>query len=174
MADRCLQHLLRDHREAEKIVAEIESLVEVQRSDRPWDAARRESFTQVVRFYEEVVLGHIQKEEKVLFPALENFLPHDMGPLAVLRGEHCEIAALFRRLCEVGGMLALGRSDAPLVEEFERVARNTIQMTRDHIYKEDRVLFPMVARFLSTDRDQYLLGEMEALAASKEPAQKVR
>ena len=98
-----------------------------------------------------------------------------MGPLAVLRGEHREIGSLLRRLCEVGGMLALGRGDAPLVEEFERVARSTIQMTRDHIYKEDRVLFPMVARFLSIERDEYLLGEMEALATSKEPApQKVR
>jgi len=175
MADRCLQHLLRDHHEAEKIVADIESLVEAQKSDWSWDATRRESFAQVVHFYEEVVLGHIQKEEKVLFPALEGFLPHDMGPLAVLRGEHREIASLFRRLCEVGGMLALGRGDAPLVEEFERVARSTIQITRDHIYKEDRVLFPMVARFLSTERDEYLLGEMEALAAAKEPVpQKTR
>lgn len=173
MADRCLQHLLQDHQGAEKVAAEIESLVEAQKSHRRWDAARRESFAQVVRFYEEVVIGHIQKEEKVLFPALESFLPHDMGPLAVLRGEHREIAALFRRLCEVGGMLSLGRSDAPLVDEFEQVARSTIQITRDHIYKEDRVLFPMVARFLSTERDEYLLAEMEALAA-KEPAQKSR
>lgn len=174
MADRCLQHLLQDHREAEKIVAEIESLVEAQKSDRPWDAARRESFAQVACFYEDVVLGHIQKEEKVLFPALESFLPRDMGPLAVLRGEHREIASLFRRLCEVGGMLSLGRGEAPLVQEFEQVARSTIQITRDHIYKEDRVLFPMVMRFLSAERDEYLLREMETLAASKEPAQKVR
>lgn len=173
MADRSIQHLMRDHREAEKIVADIESLADAQKSDQRWDAARRESFTQVVCFYEEVVLGHIQKEEKVLFPALESFLPHDMGPLAVLRGEHREIAALFRRLCEVGGMLALGRSEAPLLDEFERVARSTVQITRDHIYKEDRVLFPMVARFLSPERDEYLLAEMEALAG-KEAAQKVR
>jgi hemerythrin-like domain-containing protein len=174
MADRCLQHLLRDHHEAEKIVAEIEALVKAQKPGHAWDAARAESFAQVVRFYEEVVLGHIQKEEKVLFPALESYLPHDMGPLAVLRGEHREIAALFRRLCEVGGMLALGRGDAALAEEFERVARNTIQLTRDHVYKEDRLLFPMVARFLSVERDQYLLEEMETLAAKESAAQRAR
>jgi hemerythrin-like domain-containing protein len=170
MADRCLQHLLQDHQEGERIVADIESLVQAQKQDRTWDAARRESFAQVVCFYEEVVLGHIQKEERVLFPALEGFLPHDMGPLAVLRGEHREIAANFRRLCEVGGMLALGRMDAPLQEEFERVAHATIQVTRDHIYKEDRVLFPMVARFLSTERDEFLLHEMQAMAAAPKEA----
>jgi hemerythrin-like domain-containing protein len=175
MADRCLQHLSRDHEEAERIVVDIESLVMAQGRDRTWDAPRRESFAQIVRFYEEVVIGHIQKEEKVLFPALEGFLPHDMGPLAVLRGEHREIAAHFRRLCEVGGMLALGRTDAPLLEEFVRVAEATVQITRDHTYKEDRVLFPMVARFLSPERDEFLLREMEAMAAPKEASvQKAR
>jgi hemerythrin-like domain-containing protein len=170
MAERSIQHLLKDHREAETVVAEMEALLAAQKHSPGWDAARREALGRIVRFYEDVVIAHIAKEERVFFPALESYLPQDMGPLAVLRGEHREISANFARLCEVGGLLALGRDDAGLAEEFARLARATVQMTRDHIYKEDRVLFPMVARFLSDERDLYLLEQMEAVGARACPA----
>jgi hemerythrin-like domain-containing protein len=163
MPERCTQHLWQEHREAERVVGEIESLLDGQKRDLKWEAARRESFARIVSFYEGVVIRHIAKEEKVFFPALEAFLPRDLGPLAVLRGEHREISDAFKRLCELGGLLALGRNNAANVEEFERVGRAIIQMTRDHIYKEDRILFPMVARFLSDERDGHLLMEMEAI-----------
>jgi hemerythrin-like domain-containing protein len=168
MADRSIQHLWQEHREAERVVGEIESLLGSQKQDSKWDAARRESFARIVNFYEGVVIRHIAKEEKVFYRALEGFLPRDVGPLAVLRGEHREISTHFTRLCEVGGLLALGRSEAAIVEEFERVGRAIIQMTRDHIYKEDRILFPMVARFLSEERDAQLLREMEAISAREQ------
>ena len=172
MPDLAVQHLLRDHREGEKAVALIEELLAAQAGNPQWDAARRELFAQIVHFFEDVVIDHVQKEEQVLFPALESFLPREMGPLAVLRGEHREICAHFRRLCELGGMLSLGKVDAPLRQEFERVARATVQLTRDHIYKEDRVLFPMIARFLTPERDAFLLHEMEALDAAGKGAAK--
>ena len=167
MAERSIQHLLQEHREAERVVGEIESLLNHQKRDAKWDATRRDLFARIAGFYEGVVIHHIAKEEKVFFPALEGFLPRDVGPLAVLRGEHREIAGRFTRLCELAGLLALGRNEAPIVEEFERVGQAIIQMTRDHIYKEDRILFPMVARFLSDERDAHLLGEMEAIAAAE-------
>ena len=166
MPDLAVQHLLRDHREAEKAVAQIEELLSAQAKSPQWDAARRELFANIGHFFEDVVIDHVQKEERVLFPALESFLPHDMGPLAVLRGEHREICAHFRRLCELGGVLALGKTEPALLEEFERVARATVQLTRDHIYKEDRILFPMIARFLSPERDAFLLREMEEMASA--------
>ena len=172
MANRCTEHLWQEHREAERIVGDIEFLLDSQNRDSKWDAARRESFARIATFYEDVVIRHIAKEERVFFPALEGFLPRDVGPLAVLRGEHREISALFTRLCEVGGLLALGRNEAANVEEFERVGRAIIQMTRDHIYKEDRILFPMVARFLTEERDAHLLMEMEAISGMEPAASK--
>jgi hemerythrin-like domain-containing protein len=172
MADRSIQHLWQEHREAERVVGEMESLLDGQKRESKWDAARRESFARIANFYESVVINHIAKEEKVFYPALEGFLPRDVGPLAVLRGEHCEITAHFARLCELGGLLALGRNETTVVEEFERVGRTIIRVTRDHIYKEDRILFPMVARFLSEERDAYLLGEMEAISAKEQATSK--
>jgi iron-sulfur cluster repair protein YtfE (RIC family) len=37
----------------------------------------------------------------------------------------------------------------------------------NHIYKEERVLFPMVARFLPSDLDAHLLRQMEAMTPGR-------
>ena len=167
MAPHCIEHLLKDHREGERIVSELESLLN-QRQEGCWTAARSASFARVAHFVDEVVMAHVRKEEDVLFPALGAFLPSDTGPLAVLRGEHQELAETFKRFLEAGGRLSAGSSDAAVCEEFERTGRAMIQGFRDHVYKEDRILFPMVARFLSPEGDARLLEQMEA----KTPAPK--
>jgi hemerythrin-like domain-containing protein len=40
-----------------------------------------------------------------------------------------------------------------------------LRLIQDHLYKENRVLFPMVARFLSPERDAALLERMRAIDA---------
>jgi iron-sulfur cluster repair protein YtfE (RIC family) len=59
-------------------------------------------------------------------------------------------------------ILDSGAPNATALESFLRHSRAISEMMRDHIYKEDRILFPLVARFLSGVRDAYLAREMEA------------
>lgn len=165
VSKRCVEHLLSDHREGEKIMNELESLLETPCPEHCWSPARAENFSRIARFFEEIVLAHMRKEEEVLFPALEAYLPRDVGPLAVLRGEHLELLHLFERLLAAGRLLSAGEGDAQVCAEFERVGRAIIQGFRDHVYKEDRVLFPMIGRFLTPERDAYLLEQMLRMGA---------
>ena len=48
---------------------------------------------------------------------------------------------------------------------FQRAGRAALQTQRNHLYKEEVVLFPMVARFLSPDRDALLLRQLQVLPA---------
>lgn len=169
MASLCVDHLLRDHREGERILNELESLLNERSTGGCWSVAQGENFLRLAGFFDGVVLGHIRKEEEVLFPALEAYLPRDIGPLAVLRGEHKELCALFLRLLTAGKQLAEGEGPPATCEEFQGAGRALLQVFRDHIYKEDRILFPMVARFLSAGRDAELLLEMMRLSGTETP-----
>lgn len=87
-----------------------------------------------------------------------------MGPLAVLRGEHRELRQHFEKLRTTSGAMEAWDGTPATLQTFLQHGRALAQLMRDHIYKEDRILFPMVAKFLSGVRDAYLLREMEAQA----------
>jgi len=167
MSDLCLRHLLREHREIEKVLAELESLLEEQAKEPRWGEAEREDFKWISEILGNHLNHHVRKEDEILFPALEAFLPRDLGPLAVLRGEHTDLRDIFGRLVRAGEARAKGNDQPEAIEGFKRHGGAILQIVRDHIYKEDRVLFPMVARFLSPEQDAHLLEQMEAINAPK-------
>jgi len=167
MSDLSVQYLSKDHRQCESVQAELAFLLEALDHGAPWSFSCAEQFENVCCFYRGVVLAHIRKEEEVFFPVLEAYLPRDTGPLAVLRGEHREICAFFERLCEISRSLTPGERGTSALEEFMHKGRALGRLVGDHLYKEDRVLFPMVARFLSPDRDARLLEEMQAIGAEE-------
>ena len=169
MSDLSIRHLLREHREVEKTLEELESLLEEQEHDPQWGESQREDFTWVVEALTNHLLHHVRKEEEVLFPALEAFLPRDTGPLAVLRGEHHDVHEMFRLLRRAGELRTQGNNKPEILEGMQHYGDALLQIVRDHIYKEDRVLFPMVARFLSPERDAHLLEHMEAIDRTKAP-----
>lgn len=174
MNNRSVQSLLRDHRTCEEVQAGLVSLLDALEAHAGWKPEHRSAFEKVCRFYRGVVLAHIRKEEEVLFPALEAYLPRDTGPLAVLRGEHREISACFERLCQLGRSFSAGAqpvanpADQERFNEFSRIGRGLVKLLDDHIYKEDRVLFPMVARFLTAERDAHILEQMETIGEKED------
>lgn len=163
MANRCVEHLLQNHRQCEQILAEFEPLLDALRARPEWTTAQDAAFARITTFLEAAQASHLRKEDEILYPALEAFLPRDVGPLAVLRAEHADLGANLSRLSEVDEALSKGASSPRLFEDFERCGRAAIRILRDHIYKEDHILFPMVARFLSPERDEHLLRQLEAI-----------
>jgi len=109
---------------------------------------------ELVRQYADAL--HHGKEEQLLFPRLEqNGLPRQMGPIGCMLHEHEE----GRRY--VAGMqagidgLRAGRAEAG--DEFARAAAGYVGLLRDHIMKENEVLFPMAEDLLSdADRSELL------------------
>src|SRR5262249_40531710 len=85
---------------------------------------------------------HHGKEENCLFPALfRKGLPREVGPVAVMLSEHEE----GRR--EIAGMrdavAASERGDRAGSGRVVHHARADVELLRDHIAKENNVLFPM-------------------------------
>jgi hemerythrin-like domain-containing protein len=87
--------------------------------------------------------NHHAKEEKVLFPAMIRAgVPDDGGPIAVMLEEHAEGRAL----------LATMYTAAEPADQAA-AAHRYIRLLRDHIDKENEVLFPLADAVLD-ERDQ--------------------
>ena len=99
-------------------------------------------------------LNHHAKEERYLFPALAKAgVPSEGGPVAVMLAEHVEGRGFIRAM-EAGS--ASSRAEA---------ARRYVQLLRDHIEKENGVLFPLTEAVLEERAQQALAREFETVEA---------
>ena len=162
------EHLLKEHREIEKILAELDIALAPFRNKTPITAEETKTLCGVSCQLLEQLLPHLAKEDRVLYPALEEFLPRYEGPLAVLRGDQGVLLAHSERLRDAGrGLSAL--EPPQVAHEFHAAACTTLRLARDHIYKQEIVFFPMIVRFVSPERDAQLLARMEALSGEEGP-----
>ena len=91
---------------------------------------------------------HHGKEEDILFPVLESLAP-GFGPTQVMRLEHVEGRALIRAMGTAVDNLHAG--------DFARAAIGYVALLRQHIEKEDGILFPMAQTMLSPEQDAAIL-----------------
>lgn len=112
---------------------------------------------------------HHMKEEKRLFPAMERCgMPADAGPTAVMREEHEIGRGHVRRMDDA--VLAFEKGDRAAVRRFVHEARGFVELLREHIAKEDQVLFPMADRMLpAAIQDELLAGFEHAEAHEVAP-----
>lgn len=160
MSELCVQHLLQKHRELEKALDKLDSLL-LELANNPSGNVSCESFLCVTKLLGSHLDCLLRKKDEVLFPALEAFLPHNLGPLAVLRADEARLRLRFACMQQAAKSLAEDKGERPFWKEFQSAGRDTLQILRDAIYKQDRVLFPMVARLLSAEQDAHLLQQME-------------
>jgi hemerythrin-like domain-containing protein len=113
--------------------------------DRPEDKLELMRFVTFVREYADE--RHHGKEEHVLFAAMaRNGFPPEQGPVGMMLFEHREMRGL------VSALRALAQQDAPWSDaDRERVcdsARSYTSMLREHIMKENEMLYPMAEEHL--------------------------
>lgn len=103
---------------------------------------------------------HHAKEEKELFPVLESAgIPREHGPIGCMLDEHEMGRALIRKIesnidaAEVGDVWA----EAAL----KQAGTSYIRLLRQHIFKEDNVLFVMADRALGPEEQQLMRGAFE-------------
>ena len=103
---------------------------------------------------------HHGKEEERLFPAMERRgFPRDVGPMAMMLHEHEIGRAAIREMRR-----ALEQADeAPeeAARRFHRHANDYVGLLREHIAKEDGVLFPLAESILRDEDRRALLAEFE-------------
>jgi hemerythrin-like domain-containing protein len=99
---------------------------------------------------------HHGKEENQLFTMLERRgLPRHVGPMAVMLEEHTVGRNLITDMRNALADAPVRPNDA--ARRFHRAASAYVELLRDHIAKEDGVLFPMAESMLNdADREQVL------------------
>lgn len=91
---------------------------------------------------------HHHKEEAQLFPLLEERgVPRDGGPIGCMLSEHDVGRALMKRMRS--SLVAIETGDRAAEVPFRAAAAQYIAHLRQHIVKEDDVLFVMAERLLS-------------------------
>ena len=103
---------------------------------------------------------HHGKEEHCLFTALNALgMPSHVGPIAVMLNEHVEGRdAISRMRAELPGCRA-GNADA--LATFKKHANRYVALLRDHIDKENEVLFPMADSMLDAEGQKQVLAAYE-------------
>ena len=108
---------------------------------------------------------HHGKEEDLLFKRLgERGFPTQGGPIAVMLSEHQAGRAFIRGIAE--GAAKIG-SDPRAAETIRHNGWGYIELLRNHIAKENEVLFPMADRALSAEDQHDLAHAFERFEAQE-------
>lgn len=113
---------------------------------------------------------HHRKEEEALFPVMiGSGLPPDGGPIAMMLEEHEEGRRYVREIRD--GAARLEGSDPTGRRRLIAAVRAYVALLRDHIQKEDDLLFPMADELLSPPDQERLGAEFERWDAGLPPEQ---
>ena len=142
-----------EHRAIERMLAILEAAA--QRLGQG-QRVRPDLFRQAVDFVRNFAdRCHHAKEEQNLFPRMEaRGVPRQGGPLAVMLSEHDEGRAYVGAIA--GAIDAYERGDKSATLIIAQNAQGYVDLLRNHIMKEDNVLFPMADRVLNAADQQEL------------------
>ncbi len=147
--EKATEALKADHRVIEKVLAVLEKLTADPQALDAWNKA-----IDFIRNFADRC--HHLKEEKIFFPALEKKgIPRDGGPIGMMLTEHEEGRGYVRAMAE-----AL-KGEVPPKTALVENARAYLSLLRDHIRKEDEILFNMADEVLSSEEQKNLLREFE-------------
>jgi len=148
--------LMDEHRVIERVIAVLETGANKLEEGVP---VRPRLFIEAAEFIKGFADGcHHQKEEGVLFQSMVAFgIPIEGGPIGVMLAEHEQGRAFARGLRSAAQRLEAG--DAASVEDVITNARGYARLLRQHIMKEDQILFPLADRVLPpAEQDRVLEG----------------
>ena len=137
--------LMEEHRVVERVLTTLDEAAD--RMDRG-SQVRPEFFMDAAQFIRGFADGcHHKKEEGVLFEEMvANGLPRDTGPIAAMLADHEQGRAYTRAMDEAARKLAAG--DASARQAVIDNARGYVALLRQHIQKEDGILFPLANRVI--------------------------
>ena len=101
----------------------------------------------------------LNKEEKVLFPEIEKFMPRDGGPTGMMIIEH-------KDLTESIGNFNLAIKTKNL-DKLEGVGNHIITLLREHINKENNMLFMMAEMHLDDKQKRIIIKKFKEIDLKK-------
>jgi hemerythrin-like domain-containing protein len=140
-ADETPTRILRDqHRNILKIADILERVLEAARGGTPPDYDAVADCVRFIRLYADAL--HHGKEEDLLFPELVAFgMPKEDGPVGVMLYEHALGRGFAKTMAEA--LPDARGGDAAAARRLADAGRSYIHLIREHIMKEDQVLFEM-------------------------------
>ena len=147
-----------EHRIIERVIAAMDEGIMRLEHDQP---VPPEFFLDASDFIKGFADGcHHRKEEGVLFDAMSrNGMSMSTGPIAVMLSEHEQgrrYAAGMRQAA-----IRLQAGDLPAKEEVIKNARGYADLLRQHILKEDHILYPMADRVIPADQQNQVVEDFE-------------
>ena len=134
-------------------------LKELDRFDRALERFDLDGIRETLRFFVEGLPVHRRKEEEVLFPELGKHIGTEIGPIACMLEEHAdekEKVEFLRRALESG-------EPARVRSEIVAAGRYIVTLLRNHIFKEDHVLFPLAEATLNVEEKRRVKEGMDGI-----------
>jgi hemerythrin-like domain-containing protein len=132
----------------------IEKIVERFRKNEETDTKDIEDIMEFLKVFADKC--HHGKEEGFLFPALEKVgIRNEQGPIGVMLSEHQQGRSLIKQMQESMINQIIDKT------AFVHAASSYVNLLRNHIEKENNVLFPMGDARLSAADQMKLLTEFE-------------
>ncbi|HSB05619.1 MAG TPA: hemerythrin domain-containing protein [Thermodesulfobacteriota bacterium] len=156
---------LRDEHEGIKLMlAILERVTRVAGSGHKWDLDHIERMLEFFRVF--VDRCHHGKEEDLLFPELEKHgILKNGGPIGVMLSEHVQGRKYIQGMADA--LVGLHRGAPESATLFGQNAIGYASLLRQHISKEEDVLFTMADKILSSQEDETLLQGFEKLEVER-------
>lgn len=161
-----IEVLMNEHRLIESVLDSLEAYVDRLSPNSSLETADLGRFAQFIRAFADTC--HHGKEENILFETMvENGMPRESGPIAVMLHEHEEGRQLVRTLTEFAARSTEpGWSDADR-QRIRQAARSYAELLRRHIQKEDGILYPMAVSRLDPATMADIARRFDAFEAEK-------
>ncbi len=160
MSTKTTAHLSHEHRKATRLLAAFRRYLKHLEDDNVPDS--REPIGLIDFLAESLFQRHEEKEEGLLLPELSRMgLSWSDGVLADIRKEHRQGRYLLRSLKH-----AMRQGQAWSSEDrahFLSVAHEWVDFLRDHMLREEKVLFPYVDSRMEPDIDAVLVRQFERI-----------
>lgn len=149
--------LIREHEEGMRHLAVLERAAESIRTE-GFSAKAFEEIAETIRWMNTEVRHHTQVEERFLFPMIER----QMRSLAEqVRGEHRDLWDCFSELLNTIRDVEEGRLHGSSILDVVRTAQNIVVLLRNHIRRENTVLYPAIRQLLSAEEFQKLREDLQ-------------
>ncbi len=155
--DHVLATLMDEHKHFLTKLARLELLIQAEILD-PCVASERQTLAEIRALGDELVAAepHHQREEEVLFPAV--VAAGVAGPTHVMEAEHIDLRAL-KHAIQTKSANMLDTHATVSWDELRTDVSSVILLLRNHIHKEDEVLYPLAAELI---QDPGAWSEMKA------------
>jgi hemerythrin-like domain-containing protein len=150
--------LMDEHRVIERVLNSLEAGAQMLQEEY---TARPGFFIEATEFIKGFADGcHHQKEEGVLFIRMSEYgVPVQGGPIGVMLAEHEQGRVFTRNLREAAERLEAG--DLSARDEVIRNSLGYAALLRQHIYKEDNILFPMADKVIPFPQQAQVSDDFE-------------